>query len=163
MRRNATLPLILTVALVATLWWVYHLGGERATLRQRLHASDSVVAVLRARTAAIDTVYRVDTVRLRVAVDRWREVTRWDTVTAPVPAETVKVIVATGTAALNACQQVVVTCEQRVATRDSLIAVLRQQRPLLTQQPSRLTRAKRAGTWLLVGAGLGYFVGETRR
>lgn len=157
MRTKYGLALIVSVILTGCVWYIYHLGGQRATLAMRLKASDSTIVALSARSALRDTGYRTDTLRLRVAVDRWREKTRWDTVTVPVPAETVKVIIRAADVALNACSAVVETCEQRVAVRDSTIAVLRAQRPLLqAQRPSIKGRI----WWGLAGAAAGYIGGR---
>jgi len=150
------------LALGATGAYVYHLGGEAATLTQRLHASDSTIKVLEARKKVVDTLYRRDTVRLRIATTRWDTVKMGvDTITVPVPVEVVKTIVATADTALRACSVVVQTCEQRVAQRDSIILVLKSQRPLLLDQKDGWAKrtAKKAG-WVLLGAGIGYIGGS---
>ena len=150
------------LAVGATGAYVYHLGGEAATLTQRLHASDSTVKVLEARKRAVDTVYRLDTVRYRVATTRWDTVKAGvDTVTVSVPVEVVRTVIATADTALRACSVVVQTCEQRVAQRDSLIATLKSQRPLLLDQKDGwVKRAAKTVGWVLLGAGGGYIVGS---
>ena len=158
--QGRNLNLILAAILTATLWWVYTIGGERATLRYRLHASDSTIAALQARSVARDTIYRIDTLRYRVAVDRWKETARWDTVTIQVPAETVKTIIREANTALNACSVVVQTCEQRVATRDSLIRELQKREPLIANRPSVFARLRDKAVPVFIGAGLGYFAGS---
>ena len=148
--------------MVAVLAYAYNAGKEAATLRQRLHASDSTIVALSKRTKATDTLYRLDTVRYRVATTRWDTVkVGVDTITVPVPVEVVRTVVATADTALRACSVVVQTCEQRVAQRDSLIATLKSQRPLLLDQKDGWMKrtAKKAG-WVLLGAGGGYIVGS---
>ena len=158
--RTSNLALAVAVILAGCMWYIYHLGGERATLRMRLHASDSTIAALRAPSVARDTIYRIDTLRYRVAVDRWKETARWDTVTIQVPAETVKTIIREANTALNACSVVVQTCEQRVATRDSLIRELQKREPLIANRPSVFARLRDKAVPVFIGAGLGYFAGS---
>lgn len=157
MRTRYGLTLAVAVILTGFVWYIYHLGGQQATLALRLRASDSTIAALSARAATVDTIYKTDTLEFHFFVDRWKEVRKWDTVTVPVPAETVKVIIRAADAALDACQVVVQTCEQRVALRDSTIAALRAQRPLLeATKPSIKGRI----TWGLIGAIGGYIGGR---
>lgn len=160
--------ILLTFALTGTMSafaYTYHLGAERATLTQRLHASDSLVTALRGRAKALDTVYRTDTLRLQVARRQWdtvfANVERWDTLRVPVPADTVRIIVDRAEGAINACLIVAQTCEARVATRDSIISALRAQRPLLlNERDSRLKRVAKDMAKVGIGAGIGYFAGK---
>jgi hypothetical protein len=157
MRTKYGLTLIVSVILTGCVWYIYHLGGQRATLELRLHASDSTLAALSARQLSRDTIYRRDTLYLSRSVTKWRELEHWDTVTVPVPADTVRLIVATADTAIRACLVTVQTCEQRVAIRDSVIATLRAQRPLLqAQRPSIKGRI----WWGLAGAAAGYIGGR---
>ena len=148
--------------IVAVLAYAYNAGKEAATLRQRLHASDSTLAVLSKRAKATDTLYRRDTVRLRVATQHWDTVKAGvDTVTLSVPVETVRYIIATADTTIRACSLVVQTCEQRVAQRDSLITVLKGQRPLLTKSAEgKFSKATKTAGWVLLGAGAGYIVAK---
>ena len=88
-------------------------------------ARDSAEAVATVRRT--DSVFFRDTVRLTSTVTRWRTVTdsllRTDTLTVRE-----SVLVAAGDTVIRACQQAVQSCTQRVAARDSLIAVLGLQR-----------------------------------
>jgi len=156
----------LILALILSVFaYTYHLGGERALLRQRLHASDSTIAALTQRARTVDTLYRTDTVHLRVAIARWdtvrQTVEHWDTARVAVPAETVKVIVRAAEQVVNACSVVVLTCEQRVAQRDSIIAVLKHERPLIqAQRPGRLARWRNELVGVALGVGVGYIAGK---
>ena len=151
--------------IVAVLAYAYNAGSEAATLRQRLHASDSLVVALSKRAKATDTLYRRDTVRLRVATQHWDTVKAGvDTVTLSVPVETVRYIIATADTTIRACSLVVQTCEQRVAQRDSIILTLKSQRPLLTKgADGRMEKVAKKVGWVLLGAGAGYIVAKQQR
>lgn len=143
---------------------LYHRGAENALLKQRLHASDSTIVALKGRAAMVDIRYVRDTLWMTKVTRRYDSiVTKWDTVSVPVAPETVRVIVAAGVQSLNACSAVVLTCEQRVAQRDSIIATLEKQRPLLIgNKPSRtksllITTAKIGG-----GAAIGYLAARVK-
>jgi hypothetical protein len=75
------------------------------------------VQVLREVVHHYDTVYRTDTIRLRVAVARWDTIVTRDTL---VRNDTVFVPRDEAVAVLSACQQALMTCERRVIARDSL-------------------------------------------
>ena len=119
-----------------------HQIAQRAVLSERLKVADSTVRELSIRARNTDTVYLRDTVRLT------RRLTQWDTVragvdtlrdTVLVPVETVRFIVAAADSTIEACKSVVVTCEQRVAERDTLLALRERQIGILkAQQPSRV-------------------------
>lgn len=153
------------VGLVICVATIYHIGGERALLKQRLHASDSTVAALAGRGKGIDTLYRIDTLRMRVAVHHWDTVkAKVDTITVPVPVEVVREVVREADRTINACQMVVQTCEQRVANRDSVIAELRKQRPLLLNtKESRLKRWGKDVAKVTLGASVGYIAATQSR
>lgn len=153
------------VALMLAVAYIYHLGGEKALLKQRLHASDSTVAALTARGRGMDTLYRTDTLRLRVAVTRWDTVkAKADTITVPVRVEVVKEVIREADRTINACQVVVQTCEQRVANRDSIIVELRKQRPLLLGvTDSKTKRVLKKMGWVTLGAAGGYIAAAQSR
>jgi hypothetical protein len=153
------------LGLIACVATIYHIGGERALLKQRLHASDSTVAALSARGRGVDTIYRRDTLRMRVAVQRWdtvlQAVVSWDTLRVSVPADTVRVFVSKAEEAINACLIVAQTCEQRVANRDSIIVQLKAQRPLLLgNKESRWKRWGKNVVKVTAGASVGYIVAK---
>jgi hypothetical protein len=142
--------------------YVYHLGGEKALLQSRLHASDSTIAILAQRTATTDTVYVRDTVRLKGAIRRYETIkTQVETVTVAVPVEVVREVFVQADAALNACRSVIMTCEERVAQRDSTISLLRAQRPLIEgQRDGRFKRVIKTAGWFTLGVAGGYIVAK---
>lgn len=148
--------------MVAVLAYAYNAGKEAATLRQRLHASDSLVVALSKRAKATDTIYRRDTVRLRIATQHWDTVKAGiDTVTISVPIEVVRTVIATADTTIRACSLVVQTCEQRVAQRDSIILTLKSQRPLLIKSADgRVEKVAKKVGWVLLGTGVGYIVAK---
>lgn len=156
---------IALLSLSSAVAYIYHAGGERALLKAHLHASDSTIQALTSRAHTVDTIYRRDTVRYRLAAKRYDSiVTRWETTTVAAPPETVQVIVAEGQKALNVCSAVVLTCEQRVAQRDSIISALRAQRPLLLgNKPSKLARIAKAVPPVLIAGGAGYLWGRQHK
>jgi hypothetical protein len=111
--------------------------------------------VLAGKVRAVDTVYRADTVRL------WRTVRDLDTLTVTVQSwkhDTVRVVeyVQRADSAVRACVATVLTCETRVALRDSTIRVLRRQWEDRPKPPSPVWRwAERLGI-----AWVGYKVGQ---
>lgn len=127
----------------------------RAT-RAALAAKDSVLAATVARLehekAAVDTVWRVDS----LTFVKWR--TRYDST-----ADTIRVRdtlyvrkdVADGT--VKACSELLESCAVRVAKRDSIIAAERQRREALERTVKLEQRERRKGniTWGLVGAAAG--------
>jgi hypothetical protein len=84
---------------------------------QKPNITPPEVKVLRETVHHYDTVYRTDTIRLRVAVARWDTVLTRDTLTRN---DTVFVPRDEAVAVLSACQQALMTCERRVLARDSL-------------------------------------------
>lgn len=97
-------------------WYSAHVLGEV------YHAQAAELDSLRHRAARVDSVFVHDTVRLT----QWR--TRFDTLQDTVLqhlTDTVKVreFVRVADSTIAACSAVVLTCEARVAARDSLIAV----------------------------------------
>jgi hypothetical protein len=168
MRSRNLAAFLAGVAFVAV-WYVYHLGGQNATLTLRLKASDSTLVALAQRQRAVDTVYQTDTLRLKQYVTKWRGIAQAvDDVytksqkadTSPVPRDTVRLLIATADTAIRACLVTVQTCEQRIAIRDSVIATLRAQRPLLQGKGLSL---KEKALWGLFGAGIGYIAADRRR
>lgn len=142
--------------------YIYHLGGEKALLQSRLHASDSTIAILSQRTAITDTVYVRDTVRLKGAVRRYEVVkAQIETLTVSVPVEVVREVIVQADAALSACRSVIMTCEERVAQRDSTVTLLRSQRPLIEgKKDGRVKQVIKAVGWLSLGVGVGYIVAK---
>jgi hypothetical protein len=85
--------------------------------RKPIQGPPANVQILRETVHYYDTVYRTDTIRLRVAVARWDTVLTRDTITRN---DTVFVPRDEAVAVLSACQQALMTCERRVIARDSL-------------------------------------------
>lgn len=126
--------------------------------QERARVADSTARALAQRVARVDTVYRRDTVRLRQQLTRWDTVTREvaalpDTVLVPV--EVVRWVAREADSTVQACRVVVLTCEQRVAVRDSLISAQRQQlRAALAQRPSRLRPWLERAAWVALVAAV---------
>lgn len=142
----ALLPWLVTALISAGAVRCYNEGQrEMGAMAERLRVADSTAAALSSRARVIDTVYRTDTVRLTASVASWRAaVARLeDSVavlalrspdTVRVPVEVVREVVVAADSAIQACTAVVQTCEQRVAVRDSLLAVERQRSAILARQ-----------------------------
>lgn len=156
--RPSLLYLLLALSLLGIKLTYDHGQRQVGVVNERLRVTDSTVSVLQKRTKAVDTVYRRDTIRLTRRVQSWDTVTRTvaalpDTVRVPV--EVVRWVVREADSTITACRSVVMTCEQRVAARDSLIGTLQARGRILEQQrPSRLRpwleRAAWAGLVVLV-------------
>ena len=115
---------IVGVLLLAFLygWWERRKGGEdsgryQEVIRQ-LQADNRRLAAL---SRSVDTVYVRDTVTFSKWLERYHVVT--DTIHDTLTVRE-RVIVAAADSTIMACQQVVSTCEQRVAVRDSMLANL---------------------------------------
>jgi len=139
------------VALAVALLVVGLLYGCEMKARGRAEADGarwrSELAALRGRTARVDSVYVRDTVTL------WRQVRSTDTLTQTVETwkhDTVKVVeyVARADSTIRSCTAALLTCEQRVALRDSTIRTLERQWADRPKPPHPFWRwAERAG-WL---------------
>lgn len=103
-----------------------------------------------------DTLYRTQHDTMVIYQTRWRQridsILRTDTVPLS-PRESL--IVASGDSTINACSIVVLTCEQRVAQRDSLAGSLRVQ---LKDETKKRRHRVSFGTAVTVGA-LGVLTG----
>lgn len=93
------------------------------------HYSEQI-AQLEHRKAQVDTVYLTDTLRLTKVYRITDSVLA--TVDTIIHVDTVRVLLANERAACNA---VIQTCEQRVAIRDSIIAVLKKKPSVLSKLP----------------------------
>lgn len=170
--------LILIAALVA--WWHERDGRLRAegardhALAQnvadsvRLARADSLLAIRV--TVTTDTFVRRET--------RWRDsiVTKWDTVSVDVPAETVRVIVATADSVIQACDAALSACSLRVQSllstvgnRDSTIRLLRNLTPPKARRFGVVIHAGPCASWTgggdvqpaaCVGIGYGVRIGR---
>lgn len=99
-------------------------GAEQVAVKAREKAEGELAIAKR----RVDTTYRTDTIRLT------RTLVRRDTVLAtvkeyidrevPVPVEVVRDVLRADSTAIAACLVTVLTCEQRVAVRDSTISLL---------------------------------------
>jgi hypothetical protein len=132
---------------------------EQGALRERLRVEVAAAKALGRSVQRTDTVYLRDTVRLT------RRLTRWDTVragvdtlrdTVRVPVETVRWITATADSTIRECRIVQLSCEARVAVRDSLLDVQRRQLAIMAKQrPGFVKRWGERVTWLAAGVVLG--------
>lgn len=158
--KPALMYLLLALSLLGIKLTYDHGQRQVGVVNERLRVTDSTITALRKGVRAVDTVYRRDTIRLTRRIETWDTVTQVvaglpDTVRVPV--ETVRWIVAEADSTITACRSVVQTCEQRVAIRDSLNAVLVRQHALTREQVRRETlkkwgeRAIWAGLVMLVG------------
>lgn len=154
---RAALPYaLLALSLLATKC-VYDRGQRQAgVLQERARVADSTVKALRASVREGDVVYRQDTIRMVRRVTRWRDsvVSRVDTLadTVRVPVEVVRWVVAEADSTIQACRSVVVSCEQRVAVRDTLIGALTRQNALTREQLRRNVRRTWAERLMWAGA-----------
>lgn len=128
------------VVLLALAFWRERANSEAIgrwqEIAKRLQADSAATAASIRRT---DSVFSRDTLRLRITETRY--VRARDTILAHLT-DTVRVreFVTAADSTVAACRAVVATCEQRVAARDSLIAVLGRQR----QSDRSLFRARLA-------------------
>lgn len=140
--RPSLLYAMLGLSLLGTKCAYDHGQRQAGVWQERARVADSTLKILARNVKATDTVYRNDTVRLVRRVQVWDTVTRVvaalpDTVRVPV--ETVRWIVAEADSTITACRSVVQTCEQRVAQRDSLNALL--------SQRLKIEQARRPAGW----------------
>lgn len=140
--RPSLLYALLALSLLGTKCAYDHGQRQAGVWQERARVADSTLKILARNVKAVDTVYRNDTVRLTRRVQTWDTVTRVvaalpDTVRVPV--EVVRWVVAEADSTIAACRSVVQTCEQRVAQRDSLNALL--------SQRLRIEQARRPAGW----------------
>lgn len=137
MKTSPWVPIALGVLVVAALWlWQRERqsgAADRATYEERMRVLSGERDSLAGRAARTDTQYVTDTAALREAAARFarraaRVDTQWLHDTIPVPVEVVREIVASADTTIRACRAALTTCEQRVADRDSVIAVERRLR-----------------------------------
>jgi hypothetical protein len=149
MNRGAVLVVLLS-ALVA---WGMHAAREQGRAEGRGEVVQARVDTLTQVVRVTDTVYRRDTLRLRVAVTQWDSIRVTDTL---VREQVVYVPRAAADTVLAACRLVLRSCEARVAARDSLIHALNEQVRAVqaTQPPAWRVWAER-GLLLAAGVGVG--------
>lgn len=140
--RPSLLYALLALSLLGTKCVYDHGQRQAGVWQERARVADSTLKILARNVKAVDTVYRNDTVRLTRRVQTWDTVTRVvaalpDTVRVPV--EVVRWVVAEADSTIAACRSVVQTCEQRVAQRDSLNAIL--------SQRLKIEQARRPAGW----------------
>ena len=133
------------------------LAGLRVESARMQRHRDSLDAAFHVQnTIRTVTLRQYDSVRIRdtIAVSRVDTVHHDTTVTVYVPR-------AVADTAIRACTLALRTCEQRVATADSLTALARQQTALTADA---LTAARRTGRWTAAGWALaGLVVGRAIR
>lgn len=140
--RPSLLYALLALSLLGTKCVYDHGQRQAGVWQERARVADSTAKALGRTIRVTDTVYRRDTVRLTRRVQAWDTVTRVvealpDTVRVPV--EVVRWVVAEADSTIQACRSVVQTCEQRVAQRDSLNAILAQR--------LKIEQARRPAGW----------------
>lgn len=153
MRRELLGYLVAALAMGGTKCVYDHGQRQAGVWQERARVAEANSKAMARIIRMTDTVYLRDTVRLTRRVQSWDTVTQVvaalpDTVRVPV--ETVRWIVAEADSTITACRSVVITCEQRVAQRDSLNALLSQR---LTIEQAR--RPSRFGKWAAFAAGAG--------
>ena len=124
--------------------------------------ADSTLAALRPQLAHVDTVYRVDTMRLRVAVTHTN--TLRDTLVRHLHDTTVVLrYIAAADSTIHACTEALHTCEQTKALlteqRDAWKA---KALAVPTISPSRHSLVSNL-LWGVVGASVGYYAGHRQR
>jgi len=140
--RPSLLYALLALSLLGTKCAYDHGQRQAGVWQERARVADSTAKALGRTIRVTDTVYRRDTVRLTRRVQAWDTVTRVvealpDTVRVPV--EVVRWVVAEADSTIQSCLIVQRTCEQRVAQRDSLNAVL--------SQRLKIEQARRPAGW----------------
>lgn len=149
-----------TLALAVALLVVGLLYGCEMKARGRAEADGarwrSELAALRGRTARVDTVWRVQT----KTFTRWRDsvVTLRDSLTVTDTVEVLRFI-AVQDSTIASCQALILTCEQRVALRDSSIRTLERQWASRERPPNAFRRTLTALGW----ASVGYLAGTAAR
>jgi hypothetical protein len=125
--------------------------------------SDASTVALRPRVMVVkmtDTAYRTDTIRL----NRWRD--RWDSVRVTdtlVRDSIVYVPRDVADSTISACRSVVLSCERRVAARDTLIEALHASlRAERAAKPSRVRVALDRAFWAAAGVGVGVILNAGR-
>jgi hypothetical protein len=141
--------LVIVAALVFGGLYVRDLFDDATTARADV-AIAAELDSLRREAAERDTVYVLqrDTVWLQVAtfdtlvqtVDRWKH-------------DTVKVVkvIQQAQRTIQACQALVLSCEERVADRDAQLATWQRRWDSRAKPPSRLEEGLEAGLWLSAG------------
>jgi hypothetical protein len=111
---------------------------------------------------------RVDTLYVRDTTIKWRTVARAETLLKTLlHSDTIvltrreSVIVFAADSAIQACRQIVLSCESRIAVRDSLLFAVTADRDVWRRrsQPSWVTRTTTALKW----AGVGFLIGRSVR
>ena len=134
---------------------------ELGAARERNRVADSVIVANNSKIAHVDTVYRVDTMRLRVAVTH--TTTLRDTLFQNIHDTTVVLrYIAAADSTIQACTEALHTCEQtkallteqRDAWKAKALAV-----PVLS--PSHHSLVSNL-LWGVVGASVGYYAGHRR-
>jgi hypothetical protein len=137
--RYAVLGIVIGLALLA--------GGAAVWQYDKANQADRELQLLRHSVAHTDSIYRTDTLyftrKLKVAVAMHDTVIKHLTDTI-----LVKQFIAAQDTAIQACQSVVLTCEQRVAQRDSIIKLYKSLKPA------------RIGIGLIGGCGYGVKGGD---
>lgn len=138
---------------------VYDHGQRQAGVwQERARVADSTAKALGRTIRVTDTAYTTDSAAWRASERRYAHARRIvdsllrvppvveslpgrvDTVQAPpIPVEVVRWVVAEADSTIQACRSVVQTCEQRVAQRDSLNAIL--------SQRLKIEQARRPAGW----------------
>lgn len=124
---------------------------------ERLHIADSTLRVVRRDSVRLDTVYRVDTMRLtRTLVRRdtvLRTVDRYIRENVPVPVDVVREVLKADSQAIAACTFALSTCELRVSNAERRAALLqRQTADLKSLIPNQFT----ANAKLVAALGVGF-------
>lgn len=145
-----------TLALAVALLVVGLLYGCEQRKRGQAEASEAAtrleLAAFKRRIVKVDTVWRVE----KQTFTRWRDsvVTLRDSLTVTDTVEVLRFI-AVQDSTIATCQALILTCDQRVALRDSSIRTLERQWASRERPPNAFRRTLTAIGWGAVGYGLG--------
>lgn len=144
---------VLIVGLAALVSFALYDTYSRGVAVGRSEVAARQVAIYQRVVRQTDSVYRADTIRLRLWRDRWDTVRIIDTVIID---NIVYVPRTVADSVVTACYAVLRSCEQRVAARDSVIRGLQ---GVITAKdaatPSVVRLWIERGLWMAAGVGVG--------
>lgn len=135
-----------------------HQQREIGRQEERVAVLETQYRSLERTKARVDTLYKTKTVKLSADTVRWRRLV--DSLsslvpdTVKVPVEVIRTVVLTADSALASCAAVILSCESRVAVRDSQLTVLRQQLSTSTKPSSSASWSTRL-LWAAGGLAAG--------
>lgn len=146
-------PAILLFASLTLVGLVLYDTYQRGLTAGRMESVTERVRVLRETVTVRDSVYRVDTIRLRVARTHWDTVRIRDTITID---STIYVPLAPADSVIQACFAVVRSCGAVRLAQDSVIRGLEGVIKLQSNaKPSPIRLWAERALWLTAGIGIG--------